>query len=744
MSAELPWKLFMSRNQSFILTKYWLHAALLTALLALGLNSTSSAQTLAALSGGANVEEADEAANPLGVESIGERMAALEAELAVQTAKGQEEDSAETPATLELLLRIQGVLERQVSLTQKLQSAQPPAIEEAELEPSVFKLSGLYEDLHTVEQNNAHYADILAGAKEKLANAQKELSAQKIKQAEAPSAAAMQALEAGRLAVRLAEEEVNLASLEAKASLAGTGNKHSVEKRIASYREQLAGKKAAPLEALSKLGLRISRLERQKESVKASLETTRIRQAALQERMASTSGSTSGSVRELKALGALRDMLQERLAVYAAELSRLEKQEDTWVRWSRVLSDQFTRQELHDWSGDAAKRLETLELEQRQSQSRIAELRNRIESVESNALQAEASASQTALDEELATQLTALQTDQSNSLRRLAGEQRLTHLLLNDIQQKIGGFSLFEFIAQLTDAVSGLWNYEITTIEDAPFTLGSLTLGLTLFAAGLWISRRVSRGVERLASNRFKLDPGASHALQVLSFYAMLIGIGLLALRMIHFPLTAFAFLGGALAIGVGFGSQNVMNNFISGLILMLERPVRAADVVEVDGNFGTIEKIGARSTQIRSNDGRHIVVPNSFFLESNVVNWTLSDDLIRAKVEVGVAYGSPTELVASLMKDVVAREPKALDQPQPVLIFDAFGDNSLNFAIHFWVRARAPMAVRQIESSVRFALDKVFRENELVIAFPQRDVHLDTLSPLQVTMVGQGSGTGE
>jgi small-conductance mechanosensitive channel len=137
--------------------------------------------------------------------------------------------------------------------------------------------------------------------------------------------------------------------------------------------------------------------------------------------------------------------------------------------------------------------------------------------------------------------------------------------------------------------------------------------------------------------------------------------------------LTAFTVLGGALAIGIGFGSQNVMNNFISGLILMLERPVRARDVIEVDGNHGTIENIGARSTQIRSTDGRHIIVPNSFFLESNVVNWTLSDDLMRAKVSVGVVYGSPTRQVERLIRRAVDEE-RVLKTPEPIIIFEEFG----------------------------------------------------------------------
>lgn len=219
-------------------------------------------------------------------------------------------------------------------------------------------------------------------------------------------------------------------------------------------------------------------------------------------------------------------------------------------------------------------------------------------------------------------------------------------------------------------------------------------------------------------------------------------GFTLLALRAIHFPLTAFTVLGGALAIGIGFGSQNVMNNFISGLILMLERPVRAHDVVEVDGNHGTIEKIGARSTQIRSTDGRHIIVPNSFFLESNVVNWTLSDDLIRAKVRVGVIYGSPTRLVEELIRKVIQEDDQVLKTPVPIVVFDEFGDNSLNFDVYFWVKARSPMEVRRVQSRVRFRIDDLFRENHLVIAFPQRDVHIDSATPLEVRILSEDGPT--
>ncbi len=282
------------------------------------------------------------------------------------------------------------------------------------------------------------------------------------------------------------------------------------------------------------------------------------------------------------------------------------------------------------------------------------------------------------------------------------------------------------------------WAYTFATIDGVPITIGSLAFALLILAIGLWIARHGSSLLARIAARRMRLDAGGATAVETLSFYAIVVAFLLMSLRAVHLPLTAFAVLGGALAIGVGFGSQNVMNNFISGLILLLERPVRVRDLVEVDGNHGTIEKIGARSTQIRSTDGRHIVVPNSFFLENNVVNWTLSDDLIRAKVTVGVVYGSPTRLVQDLVLGVIDRNLQVLKEPVPAVIFEQFGDNSLEFDTYFWVTARSPMEVRRIQSQVRFAIDDEFRQHGLVIAFPQRDVHLDTARPLEVRVLAE------
>jgi small-conductance mechanosensitive channel len=289
-----------------------------------------------------------------------------------------------------------------------------------------------------------------------------------------------------------------------------------------------------------------------------------------------------------------------------------------------------------------------------------------------------------------------------------------------------------------------VWTHTFAVVDGVPITVGSLALAILVLGFGLWVARAGSRLLARMATRRMRLDAGGATAIETLSYYVVIVAFLLMALRVVHLPLTAFAVLGGAIAIGVGFGSQNVMNNFISGLILLLERPVRVRDLVEVDGNHGTIERIGARSTQIRSTDGRHIVVPNSFFLENNVVNWTLSDDLIRAKVKVGVIYGSPTRLVEELILRVIGQNSQVLKEPAPVVIFEEFGDNSLDFDSYFWVTARSPMEVRKVQSQVRFAIDDLFRQHGLVIAFPQRDVHLDTARPLEVRVIGDSGRGGD
>jgi small-conductance mechanosensitive channel len=275
------------------------------------------------------------------------------------------------------------------------------------------------------------------------------------------------------------------------------------------------------------------------------------------------------------------------------------------------------------------------------------------------------------------------------------------------------------------DFIVTAWQQVIYTAGNgSPVTIGQFVLVLLLLVAGVYGSRFVQRLVARRL-RAFELQRDAAYAIERILFYLVLVAVVMTALSLLQIPLTAFAFISGAVAIGVGFGAQNILNNFISGWILMSERPVRIDDVVEIDGAFGTVEGIGARSTRIRRADGVHLLVPNSQLLEQTVVNWTLVDPNIRTSVRVGVAYGSPVRLVETLIMQAVGEQKDVLQEPAPQVVFEDFGDSALVFDVFFWSNVGAERPLRAIRSTIRFRLTELFADNGIQIPFPQRDVHV-------------------
>jgi small-conductance mechanosensitive channel len=302
-------------------------------------------------------------------------------------------------------------------------------------------------------------------------------------------------------------------------------------------------------------------------------------------------------------------------------------------------------------------------------------------------------------------------------------------------EEALGVAEKARWTAKLAAWANAAWNYEIASINDEPITTRKLTGALLFLLIGWGVSRSASRAIGRRVLPRFGLDDGNAAALQTIAFYLLLVLFGYFSLELVGVPLTVFAFLGGAIAIGVGFGSQNILNNFISGLILLFERPIRVGDLVNIDGLYGTVERVGARSTRVKTGSNLEMIIPNSRFLENNVTNLTLSDERFRASVSVGVAYGSPTRTVAQLLERAVLEHPDVLHTPDPIILFKDFADNSLNFEVHFWIRMRTQMQGQRIESDVRHAIDDLLREADITIAFPQRDVHLDAARPIEVRL---------
>jgi potassium efflux system protein len=281
-----------------------------------------------------------------------------------------------------------------------------------------------------------------------------------------------------------------------------------------------------------------------------------------------------------------------------------------------------------------------------------------------------------------------------------------------------------------------VWDHVLFRISDRPLTVGQLVLTLCLVLVGMWLIRLLSRLVGRRLSRSAHLDGTAVSLVRRLLTYVLGAVLAFLALDMLRLPLATFAFLAGAAALGIGFGAQRIVADFMSGLVLMIERPVRIGDLIEIGPQLGRVERIGARATRVRRVDGVDVLIPNSKLLDENVTNWTLSDKRIRTSVTVGVAYGSPSERVATLLEQALAASTGVLREPAAMVLFQDFGDSSLVFEAFFWVEVTQPMDARQVRSDLRHRIATLFREAGITIAFPQRDVHLDAAAPIPVQVV--------
>lgn len=278
------------------------------------------------------------------------------------------------------------------------------------------------------------------------------------------------------------------------------------------------------------------------------------------------------------------------------------------------------------------------------------------------------------------------------------------------------------------ESVSKILNTTVISIGDGPgLTVLQIAIALLILLIGFWLARWSERKLSRRLEQR-NMDAGVVQLIRRLFYILVVVVLVITTLDFLGIPLTAFAFISGAIAIGVGFGAQNIINNFISGWILMGERPIRVGDFLELGDMLGTVEAINTRYTRVQRLDGVRLMIPNSQFLENTVVNWTIIDRKLRSSVRVGVRYGSDVQKVKRLLEEMLANNPDVLEDPAPTVIFEDFGDSALIFDAFFWIESNSERSLRGVRSTLRFEIDKVFNENEIVIAFPQRDIHVDGL----------------
>ena len=255
---------------------------------------------------------------------------------------------------------------------------------------------------------------------------------------------------------------------------------------------------------------------------------------------------------------------------------------------------------------------------------------------------------------------------------------------------------------------------------------GQLLLGMVVFVVLVSIVRWVAYRLEHRWLLRTPLEPSLRESVATLFGYtafviAILVGLGVGGVDM-----TKFAILAGALGVGIGFGLQYIVNNFVSGLILLFERPVRTGDFIAVGGSEGTVRKVRIRATEIQTLNNQNIIIPNSELISTHVTNWMLRDKFCRITVGVGVAYGSDTDLVRKILFEVVEEHEEAfgMDQnlaPKPMVWFTNFGDSSLDFEIKCYIQDVTRRYI--VSSEMRFNIDAKFREHNVTIPFPQRDV---------------------
>ncbi|HSR50718.1 MAG TPA: mechanosensitive ion channel domain-containing protein [Acidobacteriota bacterium] len=271
-------------------------------------------------------------------------------------------------------------------------------------------------------------------------------------------------------------------------------------------------------------------------------------------------------------------------------------------------------------------------------------------------------------------------------------------------------------------------SFELFTVSGNQITVG----GVAVFLVILLLTAVLASFVKGLIQRRLsKVDEGPRYTLARLAQYTTWV-VGLLAaLQALGIELTALMVVAGTLGIGIGFGLQDVVADFVAGMVLLLERPVRINDFITTEDDVrGRVDSINFRVTRVLTNDNIAVIVPNSDLTDDTVINWSHKDERVRLRIPVGVAYGSDTAQVKEILEKVADDNDNVLQNPPPKVRFAEFGDSSLNFQLQAWTDQ--PSSHFRITSDLNFAIDQAFRDAGIEIPFPQRDLHIRSSEGLQ------------
>lgn len=338
-----------------------------------------------------------------------------------------------------------------------------------------------------------------------------------------------------------------------------------------------------------------------------------------------------------------------------------------------------------------------------------------------------------------------LRTQRTMAFQRIElGNTRAIHIIgrwLNDLgaSTSVDQTSNWHLrLLQIRTMLKDIWNFEMFAVEDATIvdgkkvttsygvTVGKSIGSLILFALTYWIASMLFRRLERLMVSRFKVNEQLASVIRRWSLIGLAIVLIILILNLARIPLTAFAFMGGALAIGIGFGTQTIIKNVISGIIILFERKIRVGDIISLGGTTGYVTQVDLRASTVRGFDGIEALVPNSTLLENQVTNWTYSNQNIRREIRIGVAYGAPVHDAAEIILSCAKDHGQVRKDPAPEVFFEDFGDNALLMVLVFWVELGPNLVSRRVDSDLRYAMEKRLAAAGIGIPFPQRTIHLN------------------
>ncbi|WNC61405.1 mechanosensitive ion channel [Thermosynechococcus sp. QS41] len=321
------------------------------------------------------------------------------------------------------------------------------------------------------------------------------------------------------------------------------------------------------------------------------------------------------------------------------------------------------------------------------------------------------------------------------SLLRLTLRILLWALVLSWILQSVQSLSpwherIDSTIQFLLERVAVVFNTPFMELGRTQITLNFLFLILFLSLAVIFTSRWVSEWLKSRILMQLRVDRGSQETItRVVSYSLSFIGF-IVVLQTAGIDLSSLTVLAGVLGIGFGFGLQTLASNFISGLAILLEHPIKVGDFIEVDGLLGTVEKISIRATIIRTNDSQYVIVPNNRFIEKNVVNWSYGSPDSRIHIPVSVAYGSDTVLVTEALLSAARQDPRVLLTPPPSVWFRGFGENAYLFELLVWINR--PQDSEPIKSALNFLIEQELRQRQIEVPFPQLDLRLRDLGELR------------